>query len=102
MEFFTSCVEKYGTIAQSWIMYVDYIHDFHNLECAIRTNDIDLFLHALTVLQPTTSTIQDGCHNSNLICPTLIVLTLACMTSMSVGQASHLIEVMWILHLSRL
>ena len=60
MEFFTSCVEKYethreetrsgthGTTAQSWIMYVDYIHDFHNLECAIRTNDIDLFLHALT------------------------------------------------------
>ena len=60
MEFFTSCVEKYethreetrsgthGTTAQSWIMYVDYIHDFHNLECAIRTNDIDLFLHAFT------------------------------------------------------
>ena len=60
MEFFTSCVEKYethreetwsgthGTTAQSWIMHVDYIHDFHNLECAIRTNDIDLFLHALT------------------------------------------------------
>ena len=57
---FTSCVEKYethreetrsgthGTTAQSWIMYVDYIHDFHNLECAIRTNDINLFLHALT------------------------------------------------------
>ena len=56
----TSCVEKYethreetrsgthGTTAQSWIMYVDYIHDFHNLDCAIRTNDIALFLHALT------------------------------------------------------
>ena len=29
-------------------MYMDYIHDFHNLVCAIRTNDIDLFLHALT------------------------------------------------------
>ena len=57
---FTSCVEKYethgeetrsgthGTTAQSWIMYVDYVHDFHNLERAIRTNDIDLFLHVLT------------------------------------------------------
>ena len=93
---FTSCVEKYethreetrsgthGTTAQSWIMYVDYIHDFHNLVCAIRTNDINLFLHALTPtcsLQPTTSTIQDGCQNSNLICSTLIVLTLACVTS---------------------
>ena len=38
----------HGTTAQSWIMYVDYIHDFHNLECAIHTNDIDLFLHGLT------------------------------------------------------
>ena len=58
----TSCVEKYethreetrsgthGTTAQSWIMYVDYIHDFHNLDCAIRTNDIALFLHALTTI----------------------------------------------------
>ena len=29
-------------------MYVDYIHDFHNLERTIRTNDIDLFAHSLT------------------------------------------------------
>lgn len=59
-EIFTSCVTKYeeythetrtgthGATAQFWITYVDYIHDFHSLERAIRTNDIDLFTHALT------------------------------------------------------
>lgn len=57
---FVSYIEKYrvyleqtrsgthGATAQFWIMYVDFIHDFHNLEWAIRTNDIDLFAHALT------------------------------------------------------
>lgn len=59
-EIFTLCVTKYkeythetrtgthGVTAQFWIPSVDYIHDFHNLERAIRTNDTDLFTHALT------------------------------------------------------
>lgn len=39
---------EHGATAQFWMMCVKYIHDYHNSERAIRTNDVDLFAHALT------------------------------------------------------
>lgn len=38
---------RHGATPQFWMMYVDYIHTFHELERAIRTNDIDLYIQAL-------------------------------------------------------
>ena len=39
---------KHGLTALFWIMYVDYIRVYHNLERATRTNDIDLHIYSLT------------------------------------------------------
>ena len=38
----------HGCTAQFWMMYVDFIHLYHNLERATRTNDIDLYIYTLT------------------------------------------------------
>ena len=38
----------HGPTALFWKGYIDFIHAFHILERAIRTNDVDLFTHALT------------------------------------------------------
>ncbi|KAK6176302.1 hypothetical protein SNE40_014609 [Patella caerulea] len=40
----------HGATAKYWLIYVDFIHHFHNLERAIRTNSVDLFLRALPPL----------------------------------------------------
>ena len=40
----------HGATGQYWMVYIDLIHAYHNLERAIRTNNVDLFLHALTPL----------------------------------------------------
>ena len=40
----------HGATAQFWRMYIDYIHEYHVLERAIRTNDIDLYTYSLTGL----------------------------------------------------
>ena len=37
-----------GVTAQFWMMYIDYIHHYHSLERAIRTNDIDLYIYSVT------------------------------------------------------
>ena len=59
-ELFQHCITQYnaytestrsgshGSTAQFWMMYVDYIRVFHNLERAIRTNDIALFISTMT------------------------------------------------------
>ena len=39
---------KHGATAQFWIMYVDYIQTYHDLERAIRSKNIDMFTHSLT------------------------------------------------------
>ena len=41
---------KHGASAQFWMVYIDYVHQYHLLERAIRTNDIDLYIHALTAI----------------------------------------------------
>lgn len=38
----------HGATAQFWMMYIDYIQVYHNLERATRTNDISLFIYTLT------------------------------------------------------
>ncbi len=40
----------HGATAQFWLMYVDFMHDYHTLERSIRTNDIDLFTQAITAI----------------------------------------------------
>jgi len=59
---FTRCVTSYsvfavetrsglhGATAQYWMVYIDLIHAFHRLELSIRTNNVELFLQALTPL----------------------------------------------------
>ena len=39
---------EHGITAQFWIMYIDYIHHYHSLERAIRTNNIDLYIYSMT------------------------------------------------------
>jgi len=39
---------EHGATAQFWRMYIDYIQQFHLVERAIRTNDIDLYIRSLT------------------------------------------------------
>ena len=60
MGVFKDCIEKYsefteetksgkhGATAQYWMMYVEYVHAYHTLERAVRTNNIDLYTRALT------------------------------------------------------
>ena len=38
----------HGDTAKFWMMYIDYIHTYHNFERAIRTNNIDLYIYTLT------------------------------------------------------
>ena len=56
---------EHGKTAQFWIQYVGYVDLFLFLERAVRTNDIDLFVQALTpitdiFLPPTVTIIPDG------------------------------------------
>jgi len=58
-DLFKDCAESYGRFteqtrlgahgatAQFWLMYVTYIQAYHDLERAIRSNDIDLFTYTL-------------------------------------------------------
>ena len=39
---------EHGATPQFWIMYVDYIHTFDELERATRTNDIDLYIQSVS------------------------------------------------------
>lgn len=39
---------EHGVTAQFWMMYIDYIHHYHTLERAIRTNDINLYIYSVT------------------------------------------------------
>ena len=41
---------EHGASAQFWMIYIDYVHQYHLLKRAIRTNDIDLYIHALTAI----------------------------------------------------
>ena len=45
-EVYTNLTRKgaHGAMAQMSIMYVDYLHTYHEFERAIRTNDIDLYI----------------------------------------------------------
>ena len=38
----------HGATAEYWMIYIDYVHQYHLLERAIRTNDIDMYINSLT------------------------------------------------------